>query len=109
MDGIGTPLADVATDLVYVARTLLGLEAVPSSFRALDPGIPPDTTIAANVAAIGMALDVDANGDVAVSTDIVYITRRLLHLPPVPESFRVLDPNIASDAFIAANVDALCP
>jgi hypothetical protein len=39
----------------------------------------------------------------------VYIARRLLHLPPVPASFRLLDPTIPADAVIAANVDALCP
>jgi hypothetical protein len=109
VDGLGTPPADVATDIVYIARTLLGLSPVPASFRALDPSIPPDATIAANVTAIGMGLDVDTSGKVDVATDIVYITRHLLGLPAVPASFRALDPSIPPDATIAANVDTLCP
>jgi len=44
--------ADVATDVVYVARSMLGLLPVPPSFRALDPSIPADTVVAANVAAL---------------------------------------------------------
>jgi len=109
VDGLGTPPADVATDIVYIARTLLGLSAVPASFRVVDPTIPLDATIAANVTAIGMGLDLDTNGNVDVATDIVYIVRHLLGLPAVPASFRVLDPSIPPDATIAANVDALCP
>lgn len=55
-------------------------------------------------------LDVDGSGPPAsVATDLVYIARRLLGLPPVPASFRVSDPNIPSDATISARVDALCP
>jgi cysteine-rich repeat protein len=54
--------------------------------------------------------DVDGSGRPPdVATDIVYIARELLSLPPVPSSFRLLDPNIPSDATIAANIDALCP
>jgi len=40
---------DVATDAVYMARVRLGLPAVPSSFRALDPTIPSDAEIEARV------------------------------------------------------------
>jgi hypothetical protein len=40
---------DVATDVVYIARHLLGLVPVPPSFRALDPSIPPDGVIANNI------------------------------------------------------------
>ncbi len=109
VDGIGTPPADVATDVVYAARTLLGLNPVPPSWRVLDPSIPPDATIVGNVGAIGMGLDVDTNGHVDVATDIVYIARRLLGLPPVPARFRMLDRSIADDASVAASVDALCP
>jgi hypothetical protein len=58
---------------------------------------------------MGNALDVDGNGAVDVATDIVYVARHLLDLPPVPPSFRALDPNIPSDSVIGANVDALCP
>ncbi len=108
VDGSGLP-PDVATDIVYIARYLLGLACVPPSFRALDPSIPSDGDIAANVNVIGQGLDVDANGVVDVATDIVYIARRLLGLPPVPPSFRVIDPSIPSDADIAARIDALCP
>jgi RHS repeat-associated protein len=109
VDGSGPP-PDVATDIVYIARYLLGLACVPPSFRMLDPSIPSDGDIAANVNAMGNALDVDASGTSSdVATDIVYIARHLLGLTPVPPSFRVIDPSIPSDADIAARIDALCP
>ncbi len=108
VDGSGVP-PDVATDIVYFARTLLGLPAVPASFRALDPNIPPDSTIAANVAAIGSAADVDTSGAVDVATDLVYIARHLTNLPAVPTSFRTLLHTIAPDTVIAARSDDLCP
>lgn len=109
VDGIGTPPADVGTDLVYIARTLLGLSTVPVSFRLLDLSIPADSVIQANIDGMGTGLDVDADGHVDAATDIVYIARHLMGLPPVPASFRVLDPRIPTDAVIAANIDALCP
>jgi hypothetical protein len=108
VDDSGAP-PDVATDIVYVARRLLGLPPVPASFRALDPNIPPDATITANVDAIGNAGDVDTNGIVDVATDLVYLARQLLGLPPVPASFRALDPSISDDTTIGANIEALCP
>jgi hypothetical protein len=101
--------AEVATDVVYIARTLLGLTPVPPSFRAIDASIPPDSTIAAGVNAAGTAVDVDMNGRVEVATDVVYIARTLLGLTPVPPSFRVIDPSIPPDGAIAGNVAALCP
>ncbi len=101
-------VADVATDIVYIARQLLGLPPVPTSFRTLDPSIISDSTIAAAVVALGMQLDVDGNGQVDVATDIVYISRVLLGLPAVPASFRVLNPSIPPDATIKGNVTALC-
>jgi hypothetical protein len=59
------PPPDVATDIVYVARTLLGLTPVPASFRALDPSIPADSVVAANVAALCPTRFVDnGNGTV---------------------------------------------
>jgi hypothetical protein len=103
------PPPQVSTDIVYISRVLLGLQAVPATFRVLDPSIPSDATIAANVTAIGMGLDADMNGHVDVATDIVYIARHLLGLRAVPPSFRALDPSIPSDATVAANADALCP
>jgi hypothetical protein len=109
VDQSGCP-AGVATDVVYIARTLLGLAPVPPSFRRPpNPPIPPDDVIAANVASIGDGLDVDRNCTVDVATDIIYIARYMLGLPPVPPSFRVLDPTIPADAVIAANIDALSP
>jgi len=99
----------VSTDVVYIARRLLGLAPVPPSFRVIDPTIPPDGTIAASIDAVGTALDVDGRGGVGVSTDVVYIARRLLGLAPVPPSFRVIDPTIPSDATVGAAVDGLCP
>ena len=106
VDGNGT--ADVSTDVVYINRHLLLLTPVPPSFRVIDPTIPSDMTIANNVDAIRSSLDVDMNGRVEASTDIVYIRRRLLGLTPVPPSFRILDPTIPSDTVIAQRVDALC-
>lgn len=99
----------MSTDVVYINRRLLGLTPVPRSYRVINPNIPPDTTIAANVDAIVPSLDVDMDGQVNSSTDIVYITRRLLGLTPVPPSFRILDPTIPPDDVIAQRVDALCP
>jgi RHS repeat-associated protein len=108
VDGSGRP-PEVATDIVYIARYLLGLACVPPSFRNDDPYILSDTVIAANINAIGQGLDVDANGVVDVATDIVYIARRLLGLTPVPPSFRGLDPGIPSDDDVTARIDVLCP
>jgi hypothetical protein len=52
--------------------------------------------------------DVDRNGPpVDQFTDLVYVARRLFNLPPVPPSFRMLDPNIDADQVIAARVDAI--
>jgi len=53
-------------------------------------------------------LDVDVDGAAAAVTDGVYVFRRLLGLGfVVPANFRTLDPSIASDAVVAANVDAM--
>jgi hypothetical protein len=52
LDLDGNGVVDVATDVVYLARHELGLSPVPPSFRQQDPTIPPDTTIAANIAAL---------------------------------------------------------
>jgi len=103
-----SPCCDVATDVVYVARHLLGLMPVPPDFRGLDPTIPSDAGIAAATDAIHPSLDVDMNGVAEVATDIVYIARYLVGLTPVPPDFRDLDPTIPPDAAIAAKVDALC-
>jgi hypothetical protein len=51
-DGDGNGQVDVATDIVYIARHLLGLPSVSSSFRALDPTIPPDSVITASIDAL---------------------------------------------------------
>ena len=56
----------------------------------------------------GGTLDVDGNGTIAAATDGVYVFRALLGLEMVvPESFRALDPSIASDADIATAVSSL--
>ncbi len=99
-----------ATDGVYIFRRLLGLGfVVPAPFRALDPSIPPDATIAANIDALGSGLDVDGNGQVLGNTDGVYVFRYLMNLATlVPTPFRTLDPAILEDAAIATNIAALC-
>jgi hypothetical protein len=52
LDVDGNGVADVATDVVYIARHLLGLASVPPSFRMLDPTIPTDSAIAAKIDAL---------------------------------------------------------
>src|SRR5262249_36042403 len=96
-------VVDVPTDIVYIARHLLGLRTVPPSFGLSDA---VNAAIAARVDAAGNALDVDHNSVVDVPTDIVYIARHLLGLRTVPPSFGLSD---AVNASIAANIDALCP
>jgi hypothetical protein len=54
-------------------------------------------------------LDVDCRNGFDVATDAVYIARLALGLPPVPASFRAIDPSIPPDSEIAARIDALCP
>lgn len=102
-------VVDVPTDIVYLARALLGLSPVPPAFRLIDPTIPPDADIAAAIASAGARFDVDGSGAIDVPTDVVYVARHLLGLPPVPPAFRTVDPTIPSDAEIGARVDALCP
>lgn len=107
---------EVATDVVYIARTLMGLPAAPASFGEL-ASILPDAILSARVYACGdpatplckcgQALDVDGDLTVNVATDIVYIARYLLSLTPVPASFRASDPSIPLDSVIASNIDAL--
>jgi len=98
------------TDGVYIFRGLLGLgTVVPASFRTLDPSIPSDAVVGANVDALGDRADVDENGMTDAATDGVYIFRRLLGLMTVvPTNFRTLDPTIPSDLVVGANVDAMC-
>lgn len=103
----GTKSLSVATDLVFIARQLLGLAPVPPSFRFADPTLPPDSVVSAWVDAFGMKLDVDLDGALDVGTDIIYIARYELGLPPVPPSFRAQDPTIPPDTVIAANITAL--
>jgi hypothetical protein len=52
-------------------------------------------------------IDVDANGAVEVSTDIIYVARYILGLTPVPASFRSLDPVIPADADISCRINQL--
>lgn len=110
VDGSGGA-AEVATDIMYIARRALGLDPVPSSFRVQDPSIPSDTVVAARIDTLinSGGLDVDDSGDLDVATDVVYIARHLLGLGPVPSSFRPQDPPIPTDEVISANVTALCP
>jgi hypothetical protein len=75
----------------------------------MDSGLAPATTYQYRVASSLPAckLDVDGNGRAEVSTDVTYITRRLLGLTPVPPSYRTTDPSIPSDGAITARIDAL--
>jgi glucose/arabinose dehydrogenase len=53
LDVDGNGVVQASTDGVYVFRRLLGLQlVVPAAFRQIDPSIPDDTTIAANVDAL---------------------------------------------------------
>ncbi len=111
LDVDGDGVAQASTDGTYIFRALLGLQfVVPPDFRLVDNSIASDAAIAAAVAALGASLDVDGDGVAQSATDGVYIYRALLGLQfVVPPDFRLVDPGIASDATIAANVDALLP
>ena len=109
LDVDGNGRVEVATDVVYIARRLVGLTPVPPSFRLRDPTIPADSVIAGRIDAAGAAFDVDMRGGAQVATDVTYIARRLLALTVVPPSFRTIDPTIPSDGVIRAKIDALCP
>ena len=52
LDVDGNGVAQVSTDVVYIARHLLGLTPVPPSFRVLDPTIPSDAVIGGRVDAL---------------------------------------------------------
>lgn len=97
------------TDITYIARHLLGLVAVPPSFRVTDPTIPPDAEIVRRIDAAGVAFNVDERVGVAVPTDITYIARQYLVLSPVPPSFRINDPTIPANSVIGDAIIALCP
>ena len=105
---VSGPPAGIGTDVVYIARTLLGFTPVPSAFRLADPSIPPDAFIAANVDAARTGLDVDQRNGTQIATDVVYIARRMLGFVPVPPAFRIADPTIPPDAEISDRIDALC-
>jgi hypothetical protein len=109
LDSDGDRVFSFATDLIYIARHILGLPPVPSSFRAIDPTIPSDTAIAASIDTVAAELDVDHDGEVEVATDVVYIARHFLGLSPVPPSFRLGDPTIPADSVIGAEINGLCP
>lgn len=103
-------VADVATDVVYVARMLAGINpTVPPSFRTLDPTIPPDSEIEARIEAATERFDVDGNDVTDVATDVVYVARRKVAVAPtVPPSFRALDPTIPADGAIEGRINILC-
>lgn len=109
LDVDGDGRFDVSTDVVYIARRLLGLGAVPGSFRLLDPSIPPSEAIGGNVDAIRPALDVDMRGATEVSTDVVYLARAGLGLDPVPPSFRATDSTIPPNVALREAIARLCP
>ncbi len=53
LDVDGDGVLQAPTDGVYIFRHLIGLQlTVPTAFRQLDPSIPPDATISANVDAL---------------------------------------------------------
>ena len=56
-----------------------------------------------------MCTGVMFTNSVAVATDLVYIVRHLLGLPPVPPSFRSGGSPIPPDEEIVVRVDALRP
>lgn len=107
VDGSGT--ASAGTDVIYIARHLLGIAPVPPAFRRANPAIAANAVIAARVAAAGLALDVDGDGRVQFATDVVYIARAMLGLTPVPASYRAAQPGIPPDPAIASKVSGLCP
>lgn len=77
--------------------------ATPTATATSTPTQTPTSTVLG-----GGTLDVDGNGVIEAATDGVYVFRALLGLQlVVPESFRALDPSIASDADIATAVSSL--
>ncbi len=124
-----------ATGAVYNANYTDGdtigpfsMSGTPFSCSALAGGSAADTGLASAFTLLGLQtvgdvvvtellqaepvcpLDVDGSGvPPDVATDVVYIARYLLGLSPVPPSFRVLDPNIPSDAEMSARIAGLCP
>ncbi len=56
LDVDGNGHVDAATDLLYIARFLLGLTPVPPSFREIDPSIADDADIATRIAPLLSAL-----------------------------------------------------
>ncbi len=104
---LGGGALEVATDLVFIARRLLGLPPVPTSFRLAGAPLPDDAVVAAWVDSFGQKLDVDMDGTVNVATDITYAARDLLGLTPVPPSFRTQNVNVPPDAMIAARIALL--
>jgi hypothetical protein len=74
-------------------------------------------SVRAAAAALGLALiatrsfgqaafDVDRDGTVSIYTDLVYVARYLLGLPPVPESFRASGTPIPPNEEIRARIEA---
>ena len=76
--------------------------------RLIELGVVLATlTCGAIACAQTLPLDVDGDGQVDPFTDVVFIERFLLGLPPVPPSMRATNPDLPSDAVIAARIEAI--
>ena len=82
---------------------------IVSPTPTLTPTLTPTATPTPTCGQGGCVLDVDCRNGFDVATDAVYIARLALGLPPVPSSFRAIDPSIPSDADIAARIRGMCP
>lgn len=85
-------------------RIVVAVAALLAAFHSAVAVGEPRTQAVASFA----CLNVDGTGSAEVATDVTYIARHMLGLPPVPASFRAQDPSIASDVSIAAAIDAIC-
>jgi hypothetical protein len=82
---------------------------IVSPTPTLTPTLTPTATPTPTCGQGGCVLDVDCRNGFDVATDAVYMARVRLGLPPVPSSFRALDPTIPPDAEIAARIRGMCP
>ncbi len=91
--------------LTMLSSILLGIVLANPSIGATPT--PTSTPTGTPTSGTFAALDVDQNDEVSVASDLVYIARYLLGLPPVPASFRELDPSIVPNGVIAGRIGAL--
>jgi len=96
----------IDTDLVFMYRCMVGIQAVPPFYREYGT-FPPDEQICADVGYRESFYDVDESGETQIDTDLVFFYRCMVGLPAVPTWYRDLT-EFPPDELICANVQALC-